>query len=493
MGNRSLLCLTAVAAVGLSCAKEPVPPLRTTDHVGQVTTGLRAAWQVEGRPLVKWNLKERMAHYLVPGVSIAVVDSGRIVWAQGFGVKQVGTMDSVTATTLFQAASISKPVTATATLHLVDQGALTLDENVNTYLKSWKVPDNQFTAREKVTLRRIMSHSAGLSVHGFPGYLVTDTLPTVVQVLDGARPRANTEPVRVVALPGSKWSYSGGGTTMMQLLLTDVTGKAFPALMREFVLGPARMTSSTYEQPLPAGRAAEAASGHLNDGSMIPGHWHVYPEMGPAGLWTTPTDLLKWALEIAATRAGRSTKFFSQAMATQMLTVVKAPTGLGPFLEGAGRGFRFGHGGDNAGFHADLVYFPETGQGAAIMANGDRGQDLITEIKLAIGAEYGWPDVGPKTVVVAAVDSAQLARLAGNYVLDVDGRQIPATVALSGGKLLVSSAFQPAPEELLPQAPLAFVGADHGYTYEFTAPGTGKATAIMVKVMDGVTFTGKRK
>ena len=493
MHTHHRLWLATALCLGLSCTRDTGQIQPPADRSVNVQAGLRAGWQVADRPVVIWSLAGRMAHYKIPGVSIAVVDSGRIVWARGFGLKQTGTADSVTATTLFQAASISKPVTATATLHLVDQGKLALDENVNTYLTSWKVPDNQFTAREKVTLRRILSHSAGLSVHGFPGYAVTDALPTVVEVLNGAKPRANTDPVRVVAVPGTAWSYSGGGTTIMQLILADVTGKTFPALMREIVLGPAGMTASTYEQPLPTARAAEAASGHLADGSMLPGHWHVYPEMAPAGLWTTPTDLLKWAIEIAATRAGRSTRFFSQDMARQMLTVVKAPTGLGPFLAGEGRSFQFGHGGDNVGFHADVVYFPETGQGAAIMTNGDNGQDLITEIKTAIGTEYAWPDAGPKTITAVAIDSARLALAVGEYVIELGGQAIPATVAWFGGKLLVSSAFQPAQEELVPQSATTFIGIDHGYRYEFAGPAGRKAGTVRIDLMDGMVLTGRRK
>lgn len=453
---------------------------------------LSPARRVAGRPPVRWALADRLAHYKIPGVSIAVVDSGRIVWARGFGLKQAGTADSVTALTLFQAASISKPISATAALHLVDQGKLNLDLNVNRYLTSWQVPDNQFTSTEKVTLRRLMSHTAGLGVHGFPGYAVTDSIPSVVEVLNGTKPRANTGPVRVETVPGTAWSYSGGGTTIMQLLLTDVTGKPYPALMQEFVLGPAGMTASTYEQPLPASRHAEAASGHLADGTMIPGRWHVYPEMGPAGLWTTPTDLLKWALEISAARAGRSTRFFSQATAREMLTVVKPPTGLGPFLDGSGRGFRFGHGGDNAGFHADLVFFPETGQGAAIMTNGDAGQDLISEIRTAIAAEYGWPDSAPITLSAATVDSAALARLVGTYLVGPAGMRLPATIFRNGATLMIRSPFQPAEEELVPESPTVFVGLSHGYRFEFTGRPAGPADSVRITVAPGMIYAGAR-
>ena len=197
-----------------------------TARIERVLSGLRPPLEVTGRPTVKWTLAERMAYHEVPGVSIAVISGGRVEWARGIGVKEAGKADSITPTTLFQAASISKPVAATGMLRLVERGTLQLDTNVNGYLKSWKVPENKFTTTEKVTLRRIASHTAGLTVHGFPGYSPTDPIPTVVQVLDGAKP-ANTRPVRVDTTPGAISRYSGGGTTIMQQLLVDVTGKPF--------------------------------------------------------------------------------------------------------------------------------------------------------------------------------------------------------------------------------------------------------------------------
>ena len=483
----SMLVLAAVNCAGPAAT----PPKPGVDRIGRVIHGLVGAAQVEGRPVRKLSLADQMAKYHVPGVSIAVADSGRIVWARGFGLKQAGTADSVKSETLFQAASISKPVSATATLRLAEQGKLSLDENVNSYLESWKLPENRFTAKEKVTLRRIMSHSAGLSVHGFEGYAPTDPLPTVPQILDGKKP-ANSPPVRVVAVPGTHWSYSGGGTTVMQLVLMDVTGEPFPALMKRLVLDPAGMTNSLYAAPLPTALEPQAASAHDSDGKMLPGRWHVYPELGPAALWTTPTDLLKWAEEIAADRAGRSRKLLSDTMATRMLTVEKAPTGLGPFLEGTGRGFRFGHGGDNAGFHCDLVYFPETGQGAAIMTNGDLGQQLMSEIRLAIAAEYGWPASGPKMVKIVALDSAAMARITGEYVIRYEGQRIPVTVAVDSGRLTVRSPALGA-EELLPESPLSFVGSNRAFSYRFAADRPGKATGFDLVVEPGFELKGERR
>jgi CubicO group peptidase (beta-lactamase class C family) len=364
------------------------------DHaaaIARVVTNLRSEVSVVGREApTTYSLEARMAELDVPGVSVALAEGGRIAWARGFGVREEGTTDSVSATTLFQAASISKPIAATAILRMVEEGKLDLDVPVNDYLTSWKLPENDLTAERPVTLRHLISHGAGTTVWGFPGYEAGTDLPTVPQILDG-RPPANTPPVRVDLAPGRAWRYSGGGVTIAQLLVTDVAGEPFADVMDELVLAPFGMDHSTFDQPLPRGRFDEAAAGH-RAGAVLPGRWHTYPELAAAGLWTTPTDLVTWAIEIASANRGESDSMLSEDLAREMLTPQHGNTGLGPGLGGAGTGFFFGQGGANAGFRAQLVYFPETGQGAAVMSNGEAGGQLNREILLALGAEYGWPD-----------------------------------------------------------------------------------------------------
>jgi CubicO group peptidase (beta-lactamase class C family) len=342
----------------------------------------------------RWSLEKRMAERSVSALSIAIIDGGRVVWAQGFGVKEVGGHDPVTATTLFQAASCSKPVAASAMLRLVDKGTLSLDTNVNRYLMSWKLPENEFTKKEPVTLRRLATHTGGTTVAGFRGYKVGMRRPTVPELLDGKAP-ANNEPVRVDTLPGQRFRYSGGGYTIMQQLLIDVTGTPFPTLLQQQVFGPLGMAHSTFEQPLPEARAADAARGHEKN-VVVPYGWHVYPELAAAGLWTTPTDLATWAIAMADALAGRSTKFLSQATASQIIASARENVGLGLFLSGTGDGLCFSHNGQNEGFLNEFKMFVNTGQGAAIMINtGEAGYGLIKEIQNAIAAEYGWPVAGP--------------------------------------------------------------------------------------------------
>ena len=435
------------------------------DAMARVTEGLRSELTVHGRPAPEtFSLAERMAHHKVPGVSIAVVEGGRIAWAHGFGVREAGTADSVTHTTLFQAASISKPVAATGMLRMVDEGKLALDTPVNDYLVSWKLPENELTAREKVTLRRLASHSAGLTVHGFGGYAAGAEVPTVPQILDGNGP-SNSQPVRVDAVPGSFWRYSGGGVTIEQLVMADVAKEPFPALMRRLVLEPAGMTNSTFEQPLPEGRHGAAASGHDGDGEAIPGRWHVYPEMAAAGLWTTPTDLLKWAMEIAAARDGRSNRILSKPTATAMLTPQKGTSGLGPSLGGRGDGFYFSHGGANAGFRAQVIYFPETGQGAAVMTNGDGGGSLAREILLAISAAHAWPGYGeirPLTIPTEALD-----RHAGEYAATAPYRTTMKFTRQEGRLIKEAAPLLGPREEVVFTAPGLARGVQSGIEYTF--------------------------
>jgi CubicO group peptidase (beta-lactamase class C family) len=357
---------------------------------------------------------ERMEFYKVPGLSIAVIKDFKIEWARGYGLKSTEGTDPVTPETLFQAASISKPVAAAAALRLVEQEMCDLDGDINSKLISWKMPENEFTVEKKVTLRGILSHSAGLTVHGFPGYAFDKKIPTLQQILDGEEP-ANTKPIRVDILPGEKWRYSGGGYTVMQQLLIDLSGKPFPQVLMENVLRPVGMTNSTYEQPLPDSLAAQAATAHMMNGKPIKGNWHAYPEMAAAGLWTTPSDLARFAIEIMLSQKGKSSKVLSQQMTQKMLTKQKDNYGLGLQLTGSGADFYFGHGGSNEGYKCFFFALPEKGQGAAVMTNGENGSALISEVRRALSLEYGWDEFGPEEIELVELVPEIYERYAGKY------------------------------------------------------------------------------
>ena len=312
------IVLAAVVLVHCACARNATSAGARMQRIESNTVDIAMG---ANAPRLQLDLQKLMQTYKVPALSVAVIDNFEVVSAKAYGVVEPGSSKPVTTRTLFQAGSISKPVAAAGALYLVEHGQLSLDQDVNEKLRTWKVPENDFTKSEKVTLRRLMSHTAGLTVHGFPGYDVNDTLPTLVQIFNGEKP-ANTAPIRVDLVPGKQVRYSGGGVTIEQQLMMDVTGKPFPALMRQIVLDRIGMTDSSYEQPLPPARAAMTAGGARGDGSMVHGRWHIYPEMAAAGLWTTPTDLSKFAIEIALSKHGKSNRILSESMTRQMLTPV---------------------------------------------------------------------------------------------------------------------------------------------------------------------------
>jgi len=454
-----------------------------TERIQRIESGLvpEPGIVIKGQAPQRMTLLDRMELYKVPGVSIAVIHDVKIEWAKGYGVKEMGGDDPVTPETLFQAASISKPVAAFATLYFVEQGLLDLDEDVNQKLVSWEVPENEFTKEKKVTLRGIMSHSAGLTVHGFGGYAQGKEVPSLLQILDGEKP-ANSASIRVDIKPGSKYRYSGGGYTVMQQLLIDVLGKPFPDIMRETVLDKIGMKNSTYEQPLPESIEVHAARAHRINGNMIKGRWHVYPEMAAAGLWTTPSDLCRFAIEIMLSRAGKSNRVLSREMVRNMLTDQNENVGLGLFLWNEGKDFRFMHGGSNAGFKCTLVVYPEKGQGAAIMTNGDYGGILNSEILRSLSAEYGWKDFKPTEKAVVKINPEIYDAFAGTYQL-TPARKLEVT---REGSHLFIEPIQVIPTEyvkceIFPESENMFFMTRTDQKITFTRDKEGKVTGLILE------------
>jgi CubicO group peptidase (beta-lactamase class C family) len=341
-----------------------------------------------GKPIPAEVITPVLDQYRVPGLSIAVVHNGQIDWAQGYGLRDSRKSEPVDATTLFQAASISKPVSAAVALRMVDLGVLALDEDVNRKLESWKVPDSEFTSATPVTLRNLLSHSAGLTMSGVPEFAADAALPTLVQVLEGTW-STGAERVRSVSKPGVEYSYSGGGYIVLQLLLTDVADRPFAQLAKELILGPAGMPASTFEQPLPYQLWNQAAVGHDRNGSPLVGAWHVLPEQAAGGLWTTPSDLASFMLSIWRSYHGYSEELLPHNLAHQMLTRQIDDFGLGFSLPSRGVA-RFQHGGGNAGYRCFAVLSVDGADGAVLMTNGDNGEPLIGEVFRMIGRAYGW-------------------------------------------------------------------------------------------------------
>jgi CubicO group peptidase (beta-lactamase class C family) len=464
---RSVLTLLVVAMAGCQQA------LRDNGHVQQIENGLLTAIVLHGQPAAM-KLTERMTYYRVPGVSIAVVNNGKIEWAKGYGVLEARGTNAVTALTRFQAASISKPLAAMAALSLVQAGKLNLDENVNLKLRSWQVPDSEFTKDQKVTVRRLLNHSAGVTVEDVGSYVADEPLPTLAQALDGLKP-AHSPPIRVDVVPGTKWRYSGGGYSVVQQLLIDVTGKPFAELMQELVLRKIGMTHSTFDQPLPHDLEASAATGHDMYGKPLEGRWHIFPQAAAAGLWTTPTDLAQFAIELQKSYDGRSNRVLSVDMTREMLTKQLGAYGLGLWLGGKEKITNFSHAGQNEGYTCILVAYLDTGKGAVIMTNGDRGGGLFSELLRAIAREYGWPDYQPIEKTVADVNPAVYR----SYVGDYDANGILATITTDGEQLFaLASPLGPERIRLYPSAEDRFFLLDQDVDLTFLKDTQGHVTEM---------------
>lgn len=404
----ALFILTCVHANADPLFAQAVP--RTlAERIRRVESGLRPPFRLSEDPDVRFDLEARMKELGVPGLSLAVVHRGRLDWARGYGLADIDTGRPVEPDTMFLAGSISKPVAAIRALQLIEQGTVNPDQNVNGYLKSWQLPDNQFTAQEKVTLRRILNHSAGLTVWGFPGYRRTDEIPSLPKILDGG---GNTAAVRVFQPPGMAWRYSGGGYTIMQLLVTDLDGVSFPRTMADNVLRPMGMARSTYENPLPKTFHDNAATGYRADGKAVEGNWHVYPEMAAAGLWTTPTELIRYAQEVQRILRTQRAGVLKPATVELMLTPGFNNHGLGPMLTE----HTFGHSGADEGFRARMLAWKETDAAVVVMVNSDNGT-IMQEVLIAVAAAYDLPGFTQKVWKAVDMSEADLRKYVGLYRL----------------------------------------------------------------------------
>ena len=376
-------------------------------------------------------IQELLDSLNVPGLSLAVIHDFGIHWAKGYGVRDVATGAPVDTETIFQAASISKPVAAMGSLKAVQDGVFGLDQDVNTILRSWQLDGEGFTDARAVTPRMLMSHTSGLGdAFGYPGYDPDGPIPTAIETLDGIPP-SNTRPLFMEREPMTAYEYSGGGVTLQQVALSDARGRPFAEVLWSDVLGPLEMTRSSYAQPMPLPREENAAAAHDGAGERSgEARWHVYPEQAAAGLWTTPSDLARFLIEVQLSVRGESSRVLDRAHAREMIT----PVGVGDFAVGfalnrQGAGWYFGHGGSNWGFRGDVVAHVANGYGLTQMTNGDRGGQLMQEIRARVQRVYGWdtnaetPPRGYRPLEdrpTIDVPAGALAAYVGDYVRSSD-------------------------------------------------------------------------
>lgn len=478
----------------LSVKSGPVQRARSVgDRVRRVENGLLLPVAIKGAPPARLRLADRMRYYNALGVSIAVINNGKIEWARGYGLKEAGKNDPVTPDTLFCAGSISKPVAAMGALKFVEEGRLALDEDVNNRLVSWKVPENEYTKRSKVTLRRLLNHTSGLPLGAGSGrtHRFGEPFPTLVQALNGTPP-AEGSPVRVEFEPNCRWAYSSAGYAVAQLLMTDVAGKPFPDLMRETLLGRLGMTRSTFESPLPPQFWDVSATGHgSTDGRPIENRFPSSPAMAASALWTTPSDLARFILALQKAKAGQPGSILSPEMTNLMLNPFRAGWSLGLEVDTAGRTPRFSHSGGMPGFTALMVGYNWYGQGAVVMVNQDtyNGFQLVNEIMLGIAREYEWPDYLPVEKNVARVNPEVYEKYVGYYEID---QGYPVSVVTRNGRLYLIWALGNVYEMHPESETKFFIARDGAPTYSFVKDAADNVVGVK-RDWNGGTSTARRE
>lgn len=443
------------------------------EKISEVEKNLVGSIQLSGEK--PWTIAERMAHYRIPGLSIAVIQNYKLVWAKGYGWASDSLKIPVTTKTLFQAASISKSLNGVGVLKLVQDKKLDLYTDINTYLTSWQFPYDSIAQGKKITIANLLSHTAGLTGHGFEGYTPGTPLPTVVQILDGEKP-ANSAPIRSMYPPGIKSEYSGGGTLISQLIVMDVTHMPYADYMKKEVLLPLGMTASTFSQP-PAGiQPALLATGYRGDGKPVKGNYHVYPEEAPAGLWTNPTDLAKYIIETQLAYEGKSAKVLNQATTRLRLTpYLDRSAALGVFIDPDSTGY-FEHGGANDGFRSQYYGSLKDGNGLVVMVNSDNG-GILQEVTNSVAKVYGFKGLYQSTIkqTVTVADSLLQTyvgqyELAPNFIITI----------YKEGKVIYAQATRQGSFELVPETQTRFFPREFPAYLEFTADTTGKVNALIL-------------
>ncbi len=484
---RRLILLQLLSTIG--CSSRPATTRPANDIASRrtkVLSTLRWPVQIAGRPPQLMRLAERMREYGVFAVSIALIHDNRVRWTAAIGTRSATSTDSITTETLFQAASISKPVVATSVMRLVERGSLSLDDRANDLLGSWKIPDNNFTDASPVLLRHLLSHTAGATNGSVGIYQPGSPVPTLLQALDGLPP-SNRPPIRIDLVPGSDYRYAGGGYSIIQQILIDRTNTPFPQLMRELVLDPLGMTMSCFCQPLPAEMEARAAVGHDASGAPIAGRWWTLPEMAAGGLWTTAPDLARFVIAINRAWSNGVPGFLQRETARRMLTPIRSAWSLGFNVDTVGGILRVSHTGSNNGYRSVFIAYPSRRDGIVVLTNGDGGAALRDEILRAAAAVYGWPGYEQSVRTIASSGGVP-TEFAGTYRY---AARFASTLELVGDSL-VARLNGGAPSTLLPESANTFFTLS-GTTYRFTRDNeAGPVTGVVVTFADNSQLKGMR-
>jgi CubicO group peptidase (beta-lactamase class C family) len=447
----------------------------TRKRIDAVENGLLRTVVFKGENPERMKLSERMAFYRVPGVSIAVIDKYAVEWTQGYGVERVGTDLPITPDLLFQAASISQSVTAWGILHLVDLGKIDLDADANTFLQSWTVPPSSVTTKTKVTLRHLMSHSAGLISLKLAGYPFGKAMPTASDVLKGQKP-SDSPGVYVYKKPGTEVQYSELGYAVLHQLIEDLEAEPFNKILAETVLQPLGMSQSTFEIPLPDIMRIKTVVGHNRQGEPVGEGWFYYPVAAASGLWSTPSDLSLFAIDVMKTAIGQSQIVVSPESARMMLTPQVGNQGLGFEVFDTGGNLYFFQRGSTEGYECCMVAYPSRGQGVVIMANSDNGAYLIDEILRSISDAYKWPHFIPEIKAYYRLDPSVYAQYVGTYEVRSD---YILNVAHEDYYLVIQPTGQ-APTKFFVENQSTFFSVDPYIQIQFLKDSAGAVTGLLL-------------
>lgn len=470
------LLIFIVLLVPMSCNRTS-----TTDYTDEVKARIQKVEEslggnirIEGSP--DWTIQERMEFHKIPGLTIGVISNFELEWVKGYGMANKENNVPVTPTTLFQAASISKSLNAVGVLKLVQDKKIDLNEDINTYLSQWKFPYDTVAKGKPITVYHLLTHTAGLTVHGFPGYGIGDTLPTVPEILDGRKP-ANTAAVRSAMAPGIRFQYSGGGTTITQQIVTDIQPKSYDQYMQE-VLDKLGMKSSFYTVPPAERRQKDLATAYSFDGSAKKSRYHLYPEQAAASLWTNPADLAQYIIETQQAYLGRSSKVLNQEMTKLRLTPFEgSDAALGVFISKKGESEYFEHGGANEGFRCQYVgSLDGVGNGVVVMVNSDNGA-IIQELINAVAVVYEWKGYySPQLRKLASVPDDVLSAYEGKYEL---GPDFILTITKDGSSLKVEPTGQGV-HDLYAESPTSFFLLDVDAKLEFVRKESGGVEKLIL-------------
>jgi len=383
----------------------------TDSKISMVENGLLPGISFSGVEQQGYNILERMHHYNVPAISIAVIDDGKIVWSKAFGNKEVGTDKKISEESIFQMGSVGKMIAAVTILSLVNKDILNLDEDVNEYLKSWKIPGYEIDKEAKITLRQLLSHTAGVSGRDSCPFRHELPLPTLTGYL-------KSKNVKIIRKPGEEFYYSGTGYVIVEQIIEDVTGKEYKEVAKEEVLKPLGMRNTYFQNILPDTLLKRAAFSHHEDGTLYNEKYPIHPCYAPGTCnWSTAEDLAKLFIELQKSYYGKSNKILPQSLTKVMMTNKSLQYGLGIKLINNNSNTFIGHSGDFYGFHACLFGYLESNKGIVVMTNGDNGVLLYNEIIRSVANNYNWPGCKQEIVSNPVVDKHDLKKLCGFYYL----------------------------------------------------------------------------